>query len=264
MSTHGRYSDRPILAELYDLVPAYRQRPDVEFYLRRCREADGPILELGCGTGRILLPAARAKCRMTGLDISEHMLSRCRYKLQQEDKTVQDRVQLIQGKMSEFSLEQDFALAIIPFHAFQHLISVEEQMACLRRVHGHLKAKGRLILDVFQVKLRLLHKVPLGEEIEDTPEFAMPDGRRLRRTHRLVDRHPSEQYNDVEMIYYLTEPDNTTQRIVQAFPFRYFFRYEVERLLARCGFTITDLFGDFAASPLTDNSPEMIFLATKR
>ena len=55
-----------------------------------------------------------------------------------------------------------------------------------------------------------------------------------------------------------------TERMVQAFPFRYFFRYEVEHLLARAGFEITDIFGNFDKSPLTDDSPEMIFVAEMR
>ncbi len=47
-----------------------------------------------------------------------------------------------------------------------------------------------------------------------------------------------------------------------AFPLRYFFRYEVEHLLARCGFRVEETFGDFDRSPLRDNSPEMILVAT--
>jgi hypothetical protein len=67
----------------------------------------------------------------------------------------------------------------------------------------------------------------------------------------------------VEIIHYVTYPDGRTERLVQAFPFRYFFRYEVEHLLARCGFRVIDLFGSFDRSPLQDNSPEMIFVAAK-
>ena len=85
----------------------------------------------------------------------------------------------------------------------------------------------------------------------------------MRRTHRLKALHRAEQVNDVEMIFYVTYPDGHTERLVQAFPFRYFFRYEVEHLLARCGFRVVELLGGFDRSPLDDNSPEMIFVAEK-
>jgi hypothetical protein len=75
--------------------------------------------------------------------------------------------------------------------------------------------------------------------------------------------HPADQVNDVEMIYHLANTDGSTERIVQSFPFRYFFRYEMEHLLDRCGFKVVDLFGDFDRSPLADNSPDMIFVAEK-
>lgn len=263
MSKYGGYVDQPIMAELYDLVPGYAKRADIDFYPHCCVEAKGPIIELGCGTGRILLPAAEAGCRITGLDISKHMLAQCRQKLQRKSREIQSRVQLIQSDMTNFDMADSFHLSIIPFRAFQHLIMVDDQLACLRRINRHLSAKGRLILDVFQVDLKRINNPRATEECEDVPEYELPDGRRLRRAGRIAKFHPADQVNDVELIYYLTNTDGTTERIVQAFPFRYFFRYEMEHLLDRCGFKVVDLFGNFDKSPLADNSPEMIFVAEK-
>jgi len=101
------------------------------------------------------------------------------------------------------------------------------------------------------------------EETEDVAEFIHPDGRRLRRCSRLVATHRAERYNDVELIYYLTERSGETKRLVQSFPFRYFFRYEVEHLFARGGFEVIELYGNFDKTPLTDDSPEMIFVGKK-
>ena len=81
MSKHGGYDDQPFLADLYDLVPGYASRRDLEFYLELCRSARGKVLELGCGTGRVLIPAAAEGVDIVGLDLSPHMLARCREKL---------------------------------------------------------------------------------------------------------------------------------------------------------------------------------------
>lgn len=263
MNKFGGYESEPF-AEFYDFVPGYCDRPDLSFYVEYARSANGKILELGCGTGRVLIPVAQAGCDIVGLDLSEPMLARCRKRLQQQPGEVQDRVRLVQGNMTAFDLGKTFSLVTTPFRPFQHLVAVNDQLACLRCVHAHLVPGGKLILDLFQVDpRRIAHNPAFKEESEDFSDVELPDGRKLRRTHRVVAFHRAEQYNDIEMIYYVTHPDGRTERSVQAFPFRYFFRYEVEHLLARCGFEVVELFGGFDKSPFADDSPEMIFVAER-
>jgi hypothetical protein len=124
--------------------------------------------------------------------------------------------------------------------------------------------KGRIAFDVFYPNSKmLLHDPAYLKESEDFADVVLPDGRRLRRAHRLVAFHRAQQYKDMEMIFYVTHPEGRVERIVQAFPFRYFFRYEVERLLVRCGFRIVNLFGSFERMPFKEDFPEMIFVAEK-
>jgi SAM-dependent methyltransferase len=261
-SQHGGYEDQAFVAELYDHIPGYTGRPDQGFYLDYARSTAGVILELGCGTGRLLIPIAAAGYEIAGLDLSEHMLAKCREKLLSQPEEVQARVRIVQGDMTCFDLGSTYGLITVPFRAFQHLISLDEQIACLRCANRHLTMGGKLILDLFQVDLHYLTDPANTEEREDL-WVEIPGGRTLRRTHRLAALHRAEQVNDVEMIHYITYPDGHTERLVQAFPFRYFFRYEVGHLLARCGFRVADLFGNFDRSPLQDDSPEMIFVAEK-
>ncbi len=263
MSSHTNYMDNPILAELYDLVPGYINRPDKDFYLRIASADSGNIIELGCGTGRILIPIAEAGHSITGVDASEHMLARCRKKLDSFPVDINDRVHLVKGNISHLSPDGTFHLAIMPFRVFQHMMTVEDQLACLGGVNRLLSAEGKLVLDVFNVDYKRISNPAFSEEVEDMPEQKLPDGRLLRRNSRIARFHPAEQYNDVEIIYYITDTDGTTERIVHAFPFRYFFRYEIEHLLERCGFRIIALYGNFDETPLTDDSPEMIFIAEK-
>ncbi len=264
MSKYGGYETLPFVAELYDWVPLYSQRPDTGFYVDACRSAKGEVLELGCGTGRVLIPAARAGCEITGLDLSEYMLEVCREKLNAEPDEVRQRVNLVRGNMTKFTLQQRFDLAIIPFRPFQHLVSVKEQMDCLESIHRHLNPRGRIILDVFQPKLSVIIDPKRVEETENVPELTLPDGRKFRRTGRVPATHTSEQVIEVELIHYVTTPNGDTERLVSLFPMRYFFRYELEHLLARCGFNVADIHGDFNKSLLTDDSPEMIFVAEKK
>jgi len=115
-----------------------------------------------------------------------------------------------------------------------------------------------LVFDAFNPNLALLAAAINPDETEDTPELSLPDGRRLRRAFRVLQKRHAEQCNDCELIYYLDE-----RPIVQSFAMRYFFRFELEHLIARSGFEVTALYGGFDRSAFGDNSPEMIFAAAR-
>jgi len=251
------------VAEYYDYLPVTAGRPDVAFYLEAAQAFGGPILELGCGTGRVLLPIARAGHRITGLDQSKAMLGRARAKLSQEPREVQERTRLVEGDMTDFDLGEPFRLVIIPFRPFQHLLTVEAQLACLGHVKRHLAPGGRLIMDFFQADLGRICDPKFLEESGGLPEVTLPDGRKVLLTNRTVAFHRAEQQNDVEMYFNVTHPEGRAERFTHAFTVRYFFRFEVEHLLERCGLRVMDVFGSFDRTPLADESADMIFVAEK-
>lgn len=258
----GGYTEYQFTAEFYDHVVPYRERGDVAFFVEMAQTAGGPVLEVGCGTGRVLIPTARAGFEITGLDLSPHMLAVCRANLAAEPAEVQARVQLIEGDMREFDLGREFALITIPFRPFQHLTAVEDQIACLTTLHRHLKSGGRLVLDLFNPSIPYLADPARLHEFGDEPEFTIPDGRRVRRRERIVARDYFNQVQDTELIYYVTHPDGRQERLMHAFPMRYLFRYEAEHLLARCGFEIEALYADYDKSPYGSRYPgELIFVA---
>jgi SAM-dependent methyltransferase len=262
-TTSDRHPYPDFLPEYYDASPIYSRRRDAEFYLEAAQRLGGPVLELGCGTGRVLLPIARAGIDVTGLDLSPQMLARCHKKLAMEPAEVRCRVELIQADMTAFDLRTKFRLITIPFRPFQHLLMVEDQIACLQACARHLAEGGQLILDFFQVDPRRMHDPSFLQESERAEEFQMMDGRRVSITDRTVAFHRAEQINDVEMFYNVRHPDGRMERLVHAFPIRYFFRYEMEHLLARCGLRVAALYGDFDYSAFGDASPDMIFVAEK-
>jgi len=257
------YEDQEFVAELYDPVYERLVRRDIEFFIDYSKKANGKTLELGCGTGRVLIPTAQAGCEITGLDFSTFMLAKCREKLASQTKDVQSRVKLIQGDMTNFATGEQYALVTIPFRPFQHLITIEEQKACLTCAWKHLKPGGLFVLDVFHPYIPRLVDPKYLMEMEVDPKIDLPDGRVLRRTTRVAAFHREEQYNDIEIIHYVKHPDGREERLVHSFPMRYFYRYEMEHLLTLCGFKIVEFFGDFDRSPFTADSPEMIFVAQK-
>jgi SAM-dependent methyltransferase len=252
------------VAELYDDVVPYATRGDVEFYIDEARAANGPVLEVGCGTGRVLIPTARAGVPIVGLDGSPSMLARCRTKLRAEPADVQASVELHAGDMRAFDLGRTFALVTIPFRPFQHLLTVEDQLACLTCIHRHLDKNGRLILDLFNPSLDYLVNRPVGVAMPEGPPCTLPDGRQLERSFQIVEQNRFTQVNRVELIYDVTHSDGRKERQVHAFGMRYLFRYEAEHLLARAGFVVEQLFADYDRSPYGSTYPgDLIFIARK-
>lgn len=243
-------------AEFYDYVPLYRERKDVAFYVEEAKRATGLVLELGCGSGRVLVPVARAGVPVTGLDASPDMLRVCRSRLRQEGLAAE----LICGDMRRFALHQNFALVTIPFRPFQHLLEVEDQMACLSSIREHLAPGGALVFDVFNPDLKMLN----SEDTAPVQEFSfeLPDGRQVTRSIRRLRHDRARQIQHLEVVHDVRHSDGSTRQTTEALPMRYFFRYELEHLLSRCGFSVEHLYGDFDRRPVgEDGSAELIFVA---
>lgn len=251
-------------AQFYDFVVPYRDRPDVPFFVEQAREMGGPVLELGCGTGRVLIPTARAAIDIVGIDLSPDMLAVCRERVASEPAEVRSRIEIYEADMRAVDLGRSFTLVTTPFRSFQHLLSVDDQMAALDTAFRHLKPGGRFILDVFNPDLRILAIADLKVEYGEEPAFLLPDGRRVIRGHRLVERDLIKQVVVGDLVYKVAFPDGREERVVQRYALRYFFRYEVEHLLARCGFELESVYGGYDRTLFGSTYPgDLICVAAK-
>lgn len=251
------YDAIPDFGLLYDSVPLYAERSDIAFYVEEAKAAGGSLLELGCGTGRILLPIARAGRTIVGLDSSRHMLARCRQKVAAEPAAVQERVTLHEGDIHDFDLEAQFSLIIAPFRVVQHVTTVDDQLRFLAAVARHLAPGGRFVFDVFNPRFDMLVNAD-GVERDDTTERRLPDGRTFRRTYRVAKVRWVDQVSEAELIYYVDG-----QRYVQAFDMRWYLPAELRHLLARAGLRVREMYGDFARGPLVDGAPEQVMVAQR-
>ena len=259
--THGYVDQLPLL---YDHVPLYKARRDVAFYVELAGESKGPVLEVGCGSGRILIPTARKGIRIDGLDSSAAMLQRCATKLREESDEMRSLVTLHEGSATQFDLGVRYGLITAPFRVLQHLLTIEEQLAFFGSVSRHLGPGGRVALDVFNPNFQALVAAD-GVEREDTPPTPLPDGRLFRRTGRVKRVRKVDQVSEIELTYYLVnESGEETRYFVHTFDMRWYLRNELVLLVERAGFQIEEIFGDFDSSPLTDDSPEIIVLAVRR
>jgi SAM-dependent methyltransferase len=170
---------------------------DVEFYRALARESGGPVLELGCGSGRVLLPIARDGIGCTGLDSSDAMLGEL------ARKSPPENLRLVPGAMQDFDLgSQRFSLIFSAFRSFQHLLTIEDQLSCLRAVRRHLAPGGLFALDVFAPKLE---RIAVFDE-KEFEEARWRDGEDQIVRFTSVRRDPATQIMDVTFRYQRHQP----------------------------------------------------------
>ncbi len=241
-------------ARFYDAV--YQHSPqvagDLDFYRSLARESAGPVLELGCGTGRVLLAIAADGFPCTGLDASRHMLDALRAKSRFPN------LRLVHAPMQRFDLGQDrFTLIFSAFRVFQHLHSVEDQLACLACVRRHLAPGGRFAFDVFAPRLARMAVTDAPEQVEGRFEH---DGESVTRWARAVP-DPVSQLLSVRFRYERRRGDELVGTDEASFKMRWFWRFELEHLLARAGFADVQMYGNFDKSPIAADTPAFIAVA---
>lgn len=225
---------------------------DVQFYVEEAEKAGSPVLELGCGTGRILIPVAESGITIVGLDSSPDMLSIAKGKVPKLSVDTQQRIELVEGDMRDFSLEQQFKLIMIPYRAFLHLMTPEDQRQALACIREHLTDDGRLVLNMFDPRLDIIaeHMGFLGAAMKNEGEFIHPDtGHKVfvwgTRRYYPVDQ-TLEQYFIFEE---LDDAGRTISKTYSPLALRYVYRYEMQYLLELCGYTVEALYGDFQRGP---------------
>ncbi len=237
---------------------------DVAFYVEEARTA-GAALEIGCGTGRILIPIAEAGVEIVGLDLAPSMLTVAREKVAKLPAETQRRIELVQGDMREFTLDARVPLVTIPYRAFLHLLTVEDQRRALACIRRHLVDGGRLILNVFDPSIPFIaERMSSGGAPRRTWAFTNPETGRLIVGWETFTYDVTRQVLDGHFIFDEFDADGTVvdKRYVPL-TLRWIYRYEMQHLLEAAGFEIEALYGDFRRGVFRGGG-EQIWVARKR
>ena len=244
-----------LIARFYDAVYAkVRDGVDNAWYLDQMAAAGGPVLEIGVGTGRLFAEARRRGIDAWGIDLSPAMIASCRAKLAPEDRervTVGDAVAMRPGRQ--------FALVCAPFRVLSHVHDAADQLRLLDAVHDCLAPGGAFVFDVYVPNLKFILE-GLPEQVDFDGEHA--PGRRLRRYVRSYPGDLSCQRNRVWMRFRWEEADGEHED-EWAFEMRFFFRFEIEHLVARSKLVLHTLYGDFAGNPVAADSREFVVVCRR-
>jgi SAM-dependent methyltransferase len=240
---------------VYDLQfrPDY---PDLAFWAELCGEWGGPVLELGCGTGRVSIPLARAGLEVVGVDLAEPMLAVARRRLEAEPMPVRRRVRLLRADMRDFRADTTFACAIIPASTFSVLLTREDQEKTLGNTHACLREEGHLGFDVriFDEWIQSGRLPPVRQTSPDGRiDFTEERSFEFDRSTRVMRATITYRFHAPEHLGSVTE---TTEGLVLS-------QADVEEVLARTGFTVETVWGEYDRTPVEPGSDRMIFVARR-
>jgi SAM-dependent methyltransferase len=234
-------------------------RRDVPFWKAFAAQAGGPVLELGCGTGRISMPLGRAGVRLVGIDRSEEMLIRARQRIARG--RLASRVHLVRGDIRTlpFAEVPGFAAVLAPYGVLQSLLREKDLMSTLHAVHAALQPGGRFGLE-------LVADLPSWEEYRKRVSLS---GWRHRKGGAHVTLTETVRQDRLKRLtIFDQEFAERRGRSTRVHRFSLTFRTlsvpQVSRRLHRAGFEVTALLGDYRGGPWDPRADVWMILAKKR
>ncbi len=228
--------------------------PNMSFWLDIISAFGDPVLELGCGTGKVTIPIAEAGYSIMGIDLSEAMLQHARQKTQHHEFPISFKL----GDMTSFEEDQKFKVIILPSNNLAHLMDYREAKNCFLRVSDHLDEDGVFVIDAFVPSIAILNKS--SEEIETISEYDDPEGNgRIEITGTAI------YESDTQIRRITTQRKSADGTLSKGhLNMRMYFPQELEALLDSCGFSVVEKYGNYQKDDFSAQSNKQIIVAKKK
>lgn len=248
-------------ADIYGIwtATADATRANLAFYVEAYLAADGPVVELGVGDGRIAVEAATRGRAVVGVDLSPAMLELCRARA--ERAGVRDRLELIEADFRTFVAPEPAALIALPYHSLGHLTSLDAKNAAMRHIYGQLRPGGRFIFDDFVMTPERIERM---RRVQLRAEYTSPEGHDTLLWVTSLVNEPAQTMRVVTWEDTLDAEGVMTRRRYRTLSLSWMTPATAADLLAEAGFTVDACLGDFAGTPFDPaTAEEQIWIARK-
>ena len=247
---------RRTIARYYD---AWATRTnDIDFYVRHILPEDRTVLELGCGTGRVLIPLSRYCDFIVGVDNSSSMLAFCREKLQKHEIS-QNKAALLHEDITGLALQRKFGLIIAPFRVFQNMDTDEEVEAFFHSVQRHLSIHGSCILNVFKPNAPASDVLESWRDQDEIFGWEKALGSGLLKHYyrrKKIKQEPLVLYP--ELIYRYYENEVLVDEVSSVVPMRVYYADEFRAVIQDHGFSIVETWGGYCGEKYGEGSELVI------
>ena len=252
-----------LAAQIWDPSGGDSEQPDQAFIQTLLESNPGPALDVGCGTGRLLLRYLAAGLEVDGVDTSADMLAICRQKAEARGLNPT----LVQQAMQDLHLPRKYRVIYIPCGTFCLIIDRDDAMEALHRMYEHLEPGGLLVFNLFW-PYKESEPLSEAEKVEGgiwTPMWTntLPDGREVVQSFKRLRVDRAEQVMNAHRRYQLMQDGQLVHEEIFAADERWYYKHEVVLMLEKAGFGDVQVTGDWTDQPFAEPQTSMVFVAQK-
>ena len=247
-----------LVVDTYNLFHAEGNIEDTSFYKLLIDRLDGAVLEMMCGSGRVLIPLLRQNVDIEGLDCSNEMLASCRGQAQNEGL----HCNLYEQYAHEMQLPRQYKTIIFSYSSFALLTDRTEAFDTLCRIYNHLLDGGQLILDMAIPWLSAREEAHDG--IWKLSRKGMLPGNHFVHISRVADYNRLENLEHVQIKYEVYKDGKLVDTLLNQMQCRYYGKYELQLLLEKAGFREIRTYGNFQDKEANEGDEIVTFRCFKR
>lgn len=217
-----------VVAEWYDALIESEEN-DIKYYQKFAEESKGPVLELACGTGRLLFPYLKEGVQIDGVDVSEEMLEICKKKID----SMGLKSNLYMQDIADLDLPKQYQTIFIAGGSFQLISSFQRALRAMKKIYNHLLPGGKFIVDIFR---------PLDRDNIIQDGLWVKGREAQNHLGKKIIVYGSNKNNiDEQLIkglykYELYDNDRLTDTMIGEIYLRWYGKYEFEMMLEKAGF----------------------------
>lgn len=256
------------MTEFYDKIARFYDAENVEMtddlalYSDLAGVYGDPILDVGSGTGRVMLHLAQEGYHCVGVDTSPQMIARGKRKVSFLGGDVAGKAEFIEGDILTYNAPRRFKMILLPYHAFMHFPDQDEQLRALKQLAGNLADEGIMVFDLPNAGEAFSTQDDHTISLERT--FIDPETGHLIMQQSVSALNRVTQHLHITWIYDEVGDDGAVKRLVAPLKLRYVFFDELRLLLMLNGLEVMEVYGDYGGEAFIDGSPKMIVIARKK
>lgn len=257
MDRHADYTGLGAVA--WELFSGDAPGRDQAFFRCILQDHPGPALDVGCGTGRLLLDFLQVGHDIDGVEPSADMRV-----LLQRNAAARGLAPVVYDQvMQRLDLPRTYQVIIVPCGSFQLVIDRDEAIETLRRFHQHLDRGGVLVLTISNMLGILEVKHAGAGEWGFRARQALPDGTELEKHARLDALHRLEQTLESTVRYRRLRGDEVVEEHLCTGDMRWYVLHELTLMLEQTGFGDIRITGGYTDAALTEDDDVLTFVATR-
>lgn len=255
------------MTQFYDTIARFydaenlEMTDDLPFYSDLAEIYGGPILDVGCGTGRVMLHLVQEGHVCVGVDTSPQMLERAQRKVETTMPDLMGLATFVQGDIATHQASTPYQMILLPYHTFMHFQDQATQLAVLRQLVANLADDGVVVFDLPNAGEAFATQDEHTIALDRT--FIDPESGHLIMQQSVSILNRVTQQLHITWIYDEVAPDGTLKRTVAPLTLRYVFYSELQLLTALCGLECIEVYGDYDHQSFEDGSPRMLVVARK-